>query len=97
MSALNTALMVLIPVGVGIALGKLLSTSAGGPSVAIWAAFGTATSTFWMVAGIFMIVGGFTLGGVIIVMLGFYFAAGNYQRYKEERTASARTWLAGSK
>jgi hypothetical protein len=50
-----------------------------------------------MVAGIFMIVGGFTLGGVIIVMLGFYFAAGNYQRYKEERTASARTWLAGSK
>jgi|GEM_PF-1601295 hypothetical protein len=59
MSTLNTLLMVLIPVGVAIAMGRLLHAQAGGPSVAIWAAVGTLSTTFWIVAGVFMIVGGF--------------------------------------
>jgi hypothetical protein len=97
MSTLNTLLMVLIPVGVAIAMGRLLHAQAGGPSVAIWAAVGTLSTTFWIVAGVFMIVGGFTLGGVIVVIVGVYLATGNYQRYKEERSRSLRVWLTGSR
>jgi hypothetical protein len=90
-------LSVLIAIGVGIALGRLLYTQAGGASVTIYSAIGTLTTTFWMIVGVFMIVGGFTVGGVLVVMFGFYFASGNYQRYKQERGTAARSWLAGSK
>ena len=97
MSSFNTLLMVLIPLGVAIAIGRLLHSQADGPSVTLWAAFGTLSTMFWVVAGVFMIVGGFTIGGVIVVIVGVYLASGNYQRYKEERSRSLRVWLTGSR
>jgi hypothetical protein len=97
MTTLNTLLMVLIPVGVGIALGRLLHGKTGGASVTIWAAYGTLSTTFLAVAGVFMVVGGFTTGGVLVVIVGVFLALGNYQRYKEERSRSLRVWLTGSR
>jgi ABC-type antimicrobial peptide transport system permease subunit len=90
MTNMNTVLMILIAIGIGIVFGQFLFRQAGGSSRTVSTAIGTATGTFWVVVGIFMIVGGFYVGGVIVIMVAWYLARGNYREYRRERGMRAR-------
>lgn len=92
-SDLNSVLMILIPIGVAFAIGQLLFRTRGETAVEAYSLIGAATGTFWVGVGVFMIVGGLELVGMVVIIFFFYLARGNWRRFQTER--STRASIAG--
>lgn len=87
---LNLSLAAVLSIGFGLFVGLILYNRRGGQATQTSAAFSVFTSLFWMTAGIFAILGGFVVVGVIVVALFFYMALGNYEQATQGRGIRAR-------
>ena len=75
---LNLSLTALVAIGLGLFLGNLLFKRRGGQARETAAALSVATSLFWLTAGIFAVIGGFTIIGMVVIALTFFMVRGNY-------------------
>lgn len=76
---LNLSIGALLAIGVGLLAGQLLFKRRSGQSTQASATFSVLTSIFWLTAGVFAVIGGFHLIGMIVIALTFYMARGNYR------------------
>lgn len=88
MGVLLTALAVLVSVSLGYYVFKEFGT---GGADATYDAIALVSSTLWILAGIFLIVGGHVLIGSVLIVI-FSYIAFSKGRTTERR---ARSWIAG--
>lgn len=76
---INLSVAALLAIGLGLFIGNVLFERRHGQARELSAGFSVLTSLFWLSAGIFAVIGGFYLAGMIVIALAFYLARGNYR------------------
>lgn len=78
---LNISVTAVVAVILGVVLGELLFRRRGRHEATRgYAAFATLVAIMWMTTGLFLVLGGFEVIGVIVLAVFFFFARGNYAR-----------------
>ena len=74
----NLSLTALVAIGLGLFLGNLLFKRRGSQAREASATLSVFTGLFWLTAGIFAVIGGFTIIGMVVIALTFFMVRGNY-------------------